>query len=158
MATHSRTLAWRIPWRKEPGRLQSMGSQRVGQNWETSLSLSIPFKWVPPLWADYLPRSPTPKIITVLREKEMATHSSILAWKIPQTKEPGRLQSMGSQRVGQDWATSLHFTSLQVVIVHWWTVDLVLSDETKCVREAIPLENQRLLTLQLIVKDRQVLL
>ena len=35
-------------------------------------------------------------------EKEMATHSSILAWKIPWTEEPGRLQSMGSQRVGQD--------------------------------------------------------
>ena len=35
-------------------------------------------------------------------EKEMATHSSILAWKIPWTKEPGRLQSMGSQRVGHD--------------------------------------------------------
>ena len=33
-------------------------------------------------------------------EKEMATHSSILAWKIPWTEEPGRLQSMGSQRVG----------------------------------------------------------
>ena len=35
-------------------------------------------------------------------EKEMATHSSILAWKIPRTEEPGRLQSMGSQRVGHD--------------------------------------------------------
>ena len=35
-------------------------------------------------------------------EKEMATHSSILAWKIPWMEEPGRLQSMGSQRVGYD--------------------------------------------------------
>ena len=35
-------------------------------------------------------------------EKELATHSSILAWKIPWTEEPGRLQSMGSQRVGHD--------------------------------------------------------
>ena len=35
-------------------------------------------------------------------EKEMATHSSILAWKTPWTEEPGRLQSMGSQRVGHD--------------------------------------------------------
>ena len=43
--------------------------------------------------------------------KEMATHSSILAWRIPWTQEPGRLQSTGSQRVGHDWATSLHFTS-----------------------------------------------
>ena len=37
-----------------------------------------------------------------LLEKEMATHSSILAWKIPWTEEPGRLQSMGLQRVGHD--------------------------------------------------------
>ena len=35
-------------------------------------------------------------------EKEMATHSSTLAWKIPWTEDPGRLQSMGSQRVGHD--------------------------------------------------------
>ena len=40
-------------------------------------------------------------------EKEMAAHSSILAWKIPRTEEPGRLQSMGSQRVGHDGETSL---------------------------------------------------
>ena len=38
-------------------------------------------------------------------EKEMATHSSILAWKIPWTEDPGGLQSMGSQRVGHDLAT-----------------------------------------------------
>ena len=37
-----------------------------------------------------------------LLEKEMSVHSSILAWKIPWTEEPGRLQSMGLQRVGQD--------------------------------------------------------
>ena len=35
-------------------------------------------------------------------EEEIATHSSLLAWRIPWTEEPGRLQSMGSQRVGQD--------------------------------------------------------
>ena len=40
-------------------------------------------------------------------EKEMATHSSTLAWKIPWTEEPGRLQSMGSQGVGHDLVTSL---------------------------------------------------
>ena len=37
-----------------------------------------------------------------LLEKEMATHSSILVWKIPWTEDPGRLQSMGSQRVGHN--------------------------------------------------------
>ena len=40
-------------------------------------------------------------------EEEMATHSSILAWRIPWTEEPGRLQSMGLQKVGHDWMTSL---------------------------------------------------
>ena len=51
MAPHSSTLAWKIPWTEEPGRLQSMGSLGVGQDWETSLSL-FPFmhwrrKWQP---------------------------------------------------------------------------------------------------------------
>ena len=45
-------------------------------------------------------------------EKEMATQSSILAWKIPWTEEPGRLQSMGSQRVRHNWATELNWTEL----------------------------------------------
>ena len=45
-----------------------------------------------------------------LLEKEMAIHSSILAWKIPWMEEPGRLQSMWSQRVEHDWATSLSFS------------------------------------------------
>ena len=39
-------------------------------------------------------------------EKEMANHSSILAWKIPWTEKPGRLESMGSKRVGHNWATN----------------------------------------------------
>ena len=40
-------------------------------------------------------------------EKELAPHSSSLAWKIPWTEEPGRLQSMGSQRVGQNYPSSV---------------------------------------------------
>ena len=47
-----------------------------------------------------------------LLEKEMATHSSTLAWRMSWKEKPGRQQSMGSQRVRHDWATSLHFTSL----------------------------------------------
>ena len=43
-------------------------------------------------------------------EKEMAVHPSTLAWKITWMEKLGRLQSMGSQTVGHDWATSLHFT------------------------------------------------
>ena len=42
-------------------------------------------------------------------EKEMAIHSSTVAWKIPWEEEPGRLHSIGSQRVGHDWVTSLSF-------------------------------------------------
>ena len=45
----------------------------------------------------------------------MATHSSILAWKIPWTEEPGRLQSMASQRVGHNWVTSLTHSMLECV-------------------------------------------
>ena len=50
-------------------------------------------------------------------EKEMAIHSRTIAWKIPWAEEPGRLQSMGLQRVRHDWATSLHFTSCPL---SWW--------------------------------------
>ena len=82
MAPHSSTLAWKIPWMEEPGRLQSMGSLRVGHDWATSLSLFH---------------------FTTL-EKEMATHSSVLAWRIPGTGEPGGLSSLGSHRVGHDWS------------------------------------------------------
>ena len=81
MAPHSSTLAWKIPWMEEPGRLQSMESLRVGHDWATSLSL-----------------------FTHAVEKEMANHSSVLAWRIPGTGEPGGLPSMGSHRVGHDWS------------------------------------------------------
>ena len=48
-------------------------------------------------------------------EKAMAPHSSTLAWKMPWTEEPGRLQSMGSLRIGYDWATSLSL----FIFMHW---------------------------------------
>ena len=48
--------------------------------------------------------------LAAVMEKAMAPHSSTLAWKIPWTEEPGRLQSMGSLRVEHDWATSLDFS------------------------------------------------
>ena len=47
-----------------------------------------------------------------LLEKGMATHSSILAWRIPWTEEPGGLQSMGLQRVRHDWVTNTHTMNL----------------------------------------------
>ena len=45
MAPHSSTLAWKIPWAEEPGRLQSMGSLRLAHNWESSLSLFSFTQW-----------------------------------------------------------------------------------------------------------------
>ena len=53
-------------------------------------------------------------------EKEMANHLSTIAWKIPWTEGPGRLQSMGSQRVGHDWATSLFSPVLLPGNSHRW--------------------------------------
>ena len=55
------------------------------------------------------PQCGRPKFDPWVRKKKMATQSSIVAWKIPWMEEPGRLQFMGSQRVGHDWATSLSF-------------------------------------------------
>ena len=118
MVTQSSTLAWKIPWTEEPGRLQSMGSQRVGHDWATSLSLhfycyraslvaqtgkNLPVMWETWVWS--LGRE-------YPLEEGMAAHSSILAWEIPWMEEPGRLQSMGSQRIGHDWVTSLSLSSL----------------------------------------------
>ena len=79
MAPHSSTLAWKIPWMEEPGRLQSMGSRSRARL--SDFSFTFHFQAL---------------------EKEVATHSSILAWRIPETGEPGGLPSMGSHRVRQD--------------------------------------------------------
>ena len=52
-------------------------------------------------------------------EEEMATHSSILAWEISWTEEPGGPHSMGSQRVGHDWATETHTHTLHKISDQW---------------------------------------
>ena len=80
MATHSRTLAWKIPWKEEPGRLQSMGLWRGGHCWATSLSVFTFMHWRRK-W------QPTPVILP----------------GESRTGEPGGLPSMGSHRVGHDW-------------------------------------------------------
>ena len=79
MATHSSTLAWKIPWTEGPGGLQSMGSL------ESDMTERLHF--------DFYFHA---------LEKEMATHSSVLAWRIPGTEGPGGLQSMGSLGVRHD--------------------------------------------------------
>ena len=80
MAPHSSTLAWKIPWTEEPGRLQSMG---VAKSWTRLGNFTFTFNFH-------------------VLEKEMATHSSVLAWRIPGMGAPGGLSSMGSHRVGHD--------------------------------------------------------
>ena len=82
MAPHSSTLAWKIPWMEEPGRLVVHGVAKS----QTQLS-------------DF-----TSIFHFHALEKEMATHSSILAWRIPGTGEPGGLLSVGAHRVGHDWS------------------------------------------------------
>ena len=80
MAPHSSTPAWKIPWMEKPGRLQSMGSLRVGHDLS---DFTFPFHFH-------------------ALEKEMASHSTVLAWIIPGTGEPGGLPSTGSHRVRHD--------------------------------------------------------
>ena len=67
---------------------------------------SLPYSSLVAQTVKHLPTMWETRVQTVCREdlleKETATHSSILAWKIPWMEEPGRLQSMGSQRVGHD--------------------------------------------------------
>ena len=79
MAPHSSSLAWKIPWTEEPGRLQSMGSQNPTQL--SDFTFTFHFHAL---------------------EKEMAAHSSVLAWRIPGMGEPGGLPSMGLHRVIYD--------------------------------------------------------
>ena len=57
-------------------------------------------------------------VIMILCAKEMAIHSSILAWRIPWTEKPSRLQSMGSQRVGHDWATERNWTEYSIIYMY----------------------------------------
>ena len=61
----------------------------------------------------------------------MATHSSTLAWKIPWTEEPGRLQSMGSRRVGHDWATSLSLFTFMHCRRKWQPTPVFLPGESQ---------------------------
>ena len=84
MAPHSSTLALKIPWMEEPGRLQSMES--LSRTQLSDFAFTFHFHAL---------------------EKEMATYSSVLAWRTPGTGEPGRLLSMGLHRVGHDLFCSI---------------------------------------------------
>ena len=64
-------------------------------------------------------------------EKAMAPHSSTLAWKIPWTEEPSRLQSMGLLRVGHDWATSLSLFTFMHWRRKWQPIPVFLPGESQ---------------------------
>ena len=87
MAAQSSVLAWRISWTEEPSGLQSMGSQESDMTeateHKTLFSSLVVFHFH-------------------ALEKDMATHFSVLAWRIPGMGKPGGLLSMGSHRVGHD--------------------------------------------------------
>ena len=113
MATHSSILAWRIPWTEQPGRLQSTGSQRLGHDLAikpppgiTSL-VAQTVKHLPTMWETWVQSLSQEDLL----EKAMATHSSILAWKIPWMEEPGKLQSMQlqSQTRLSNFTSLLHY-------------------------------------------------
>ena len=197
MAPHSSTLAWKIPWTEEPGRLQSIGLQRVGNDWACILYIlrtQVGKEWNQVTWdfncvelgtlsktikirltkqlfnyenwrdnygtqASQVKQAPVSCKNRWLRclcaslvvqrvknlpamqetqvyplgwedpwEKEMATHSSILAWRIPWTEEPGRLQSMGSQLDMTEWQTlSVWYRiNLRYNRVHWVSICTIL--------------------------------
>ena len=120
IAAHSNILAWKTPETQEPGRLQAMGLQRVGHDCAVELEKAMaPHSstlglvnpkdggawWavvhgVSKSWtqlSDFTFTFHFPAL-----EKEMVTHSSVLAWRIPGTGEPGGLPSLGSHRVGHN--------------------------------------------------------
>ena len=66
-----------------------------------------------------------------MSEKAMAPHSSTLAWEIPWTEEPGRLQSMGSLRIGHDWAASLSLFTFMRWRRKWQPTPVFLAGESQ---------------------------
>ena len=83
-----RKLPWRREWRYTPQYSWAPLVAQTVKNLPAMQEMRVPsLSWEDPL------------------EKVMATHSSILAWRIPMAEEPGSLQSMGSQRIRHDWAT-----------------------------------------------------
>ena len=113
MAPHSSTLAWKIPWMEEPGRLQSMGSRRVRHDWATSLSLFTFMHWRRK-W------QPTP----VFLPGESQGQGSLVGCRL-----------WGSHRVGHDWsdlAAGLRLTQwVKTGMTGWrWHVGILLLNST----------------------------
>ena len=146
MASRASLLAWRSPWTEEPGRLPSLGSQRVGRDEAPShhhhcspfyfCVVGCNFCGFPNVSVvKNLPAAQESQETRVWflgmedpLEEEMATHCTILAGIIPWAEEPGRLQSIGLQRVGHDWVHTHEVSSYGWVkkvvswdgIYSWW--------------------------------------
>ena len=103
-------MAWMEPSADLSDTFQVILMPTPGENRssKTSTSASHPTLLMPQRWQ-------LNKVYAHSPEKAMAPHSSTPAWKIPWTEEPGRLQSMGSLRVGYHWATSLSLFTF----MHW---------------------------------------
>ena len=86
----------------------------------SSQDIIIGGNWVMEIWD-----------VSIILEKAMATHSSTLAWKIPWTEEPRRLQSMGSLRVGHDWGTSLSIFTFMCWRRKWKPTPVLLPGESQ---------------------------
>ena len=99
MAPHSSTLAWKIPWMEEPGRLHAVHGVAKSRARLSDFTFAFHFHAL---------------------EKEMATHSSILAWRIPETEEPSGLPSMGSHRAGHDWSDLAAAVAVCIYIIEFW--------------------------------------
>ena len=99
MTPHSSTLAWKTPWMEEPA-VHGVAKSRT---WLSGFTFTFHFHAL---------------------EKEMATHSSVLAWRIPRTGKPGGLPSNRLHRVGHDWsdlaaaAERLNWTKVNWKLIH----------------------------------------
>ena len=83
-------------------------------------------------------------------EKEMAIHSSTLAWKIPWTEEPDRLQSMGLQRVRHNWATSLSLFTFMLMVVESFFYFFFFFFTKSCFKDSFKMESECKSTYELV--------
>ena len=122
MATHSSTLAWKIPWMEEPGSLQSMGSLRIGHDWATSLSLLTFMHW---------------------RRKWQPLQCSCL--ENPRNGGAGGLPSMGSLRDRHDWSdlaaaaandrTRMNVITQRLIVYNTWIILALLKNKMEIWRK-----------------------
>ena len=131
-ATHSSILAWKIPWTEDPGRLQSMGLQRLGHHWATSRSWEYYTKWKKSSRERQLPYDFTPFWIQTWNVKSKHTVQRLLEWECG---EDGRMGKEG-QLHGDWWKITLLVVSMLycfrswIIISHTWNLYNVVNHVT----------------------------